>query len=73
MARFGRVEGRGRWVGAVAAVGWMVLAISPAVATMKYGAVQLSGAVDTQNLVRHHDINEWGFVQNRNTATLRSR
>ncbi len=71
MARFGRVEGRGRWVGAVAAVGWMALAISPAVATVKYGAVQLSGSVDSQNLVRHHNVNEWGFVQNRNTAQLR--
>jgi hypothetical protein len=46
--------------------------VTPALATLKYGPVQLAGSVSTQNLVRHHDFHDnFQFIQNRNTATLR--
>ncbi|MGH7787658.1 MAG: DUF1302 family protein [Candidatus Binatia bacterium] len=38
---------------------------------MKYGPVQLSGSIDSQTLVRSPSIDEWQFIQNRNTALLR--
>jgi hypothetical protein len=40
-------------------------------ATLKYGPIELSGSVDSQTLGRANEIDEWQFIQNRNTALLR--
>jgi uncharacterized protein DUF1302 len=48
-------------------VGWR----TPASATLKYGAFELSGNFETQNLVRHSSIDKAQFIQNRNTVRLR--
>jgi hypothetical protein len=40
-------------------------------AGMRYGPIEISGAVDSQTLLRSAEIDEWQFVQNRNTALLR--
>ncbi len=49
-----------------------VVAAEPAAqATVKYGPLELSGSVDTQNLLRASSIEEWQFIQNRNTALIR--
>jgi len=47
------------------------LAAHPAQATLKYGAVELSGSLETQNLVRVPDGNQYQFIQNRNTFRFR--
>src|SRR3989442_5953935 len=39
-------------------------------ATQKFGPVQLSGNLQTQNLVRHPDAGTYQFIQNRNVAHL---
>src|SRR5205085_1898539 len=43
----------------------------PALATIKYGPIQLSGSVDSQTLIRTISLDQYQFVQNRNTALLR--
>jgi uncharacterized protein DUF1302 len=48
-------------------VAWHV----PALATIKYGNIELSGNFETQNLARHQEVNKWQFIQNRNTMRLR--
>ena len=71
MARCGRTM---RWTSAVhaAALALAVVAgIQPAGATLKYGPVELSGSVDSQTLLRTSNIDNWQFIQNRNTALLR--
>ncbi|MFN8640647.1 MAG: DUF1302 family protein [Candidatus Binatia bacterium] len=45
--------------------------VRPARATLKYGPVQLSGSVDSQTLIRTISIDQYQFIQNRNTALLR--
>ncbi|MGD9764878.1 MAG: DUF1302 family protein [Candidatus Binatia bacterium] len=50
---------------------WMLGAVGLASATMKYGPIELSGSVDTQTLMRTSSIDNWQFVQNRNTALIR--
>jgi hypothetical protein len=42
-----------------------------AVATLRFGALQISGNVQSQNLVRHPDASTYEYIQNRNTARLR--
>src|SRR5213596_3527093 len=42
----------------------------PAAATQKFGPIQLSGNLQTQNLVRHPDYAHYEFIQNRNTARI---
>ena len=44
---------------------------TPAAATMKFGAVQLSGNVETQNLIRNSSVESLQPVQQRNTIRLR--
>lgn len=44
---------------------------APAHATLKYGPIELSGSVDSQTLIRTSQIDNWQFIQNRNTALLR--
>lgn len=38
---------------------------------MKYGPLELSGNLQSQNIVRHPDVDEWHFIQQRNTARFR--
>src|SRR5439155_2177549 len=49
-----------------------VAALTPerVVATQKFGPIQLSGNLQTQNLVRHPDEAHYEFIQNRNTARI---
>jgi hypothetical protein len=50
----------------------VLLAFPPgARATQRFGPVQLSGNLQTQNLIRHPDAGEYEFIQNRNVAHLR--
>jgi hypothetical protein len=48
----------------------MVLPL-PAHSTLKYGPIEISGSVDSQTLGRANEIDEWQFIQNRNTALVR--
>lgn len=48
-----------------------VLAALPARATVQFGDVQLSGNVESQNLVRAPEFGEFEFIQNRNTVRIR--
>ena len=43
----------------------------PAQAVMRYGPLQLSGNVDTLDLVRHSNPEKFQFIENRNTVRLR--
>ncbi len=49
----------------------LALAATPAVATQRFGPLQLSGNLQTQNLARHEDASTWDFVQQRSTARVR--
>jgi hypothetical protein len=63
-----------RWGFAAPTIGLVLLGLSgarPALATLKYGPIELSGSVDSQTLVRTISIDEYQFIQNRNTALLR--
>jgi hypothetical protein len=55
----------------VVALGMMLASRLPASATAKYGALEVSGNLETQNLVRHQDPTQYQFIQNRNTVRLR--
>src|ERR1043165_7728494 len=59
------------WRLAVAAAALVLLSTSPAPATMKYGPLELSGNLQSQNIIRHPDIDEYHFVQQRNTMRAR--
>lgn len=50
---------------------WLLLQ-APASAGMRYGPLQLSGNLETQNLIRHSDVDKLEFIQNRNTFRLRA-
>lgn len=69
-SRSGRWTRRSRAVVAAALVLGAV-ALRPAAATLTYGPVEVSGSLDSQTLMRASAIDEWQFVQNRNTALLR--
>jgi hypothetical protein len=49
----------------------LVLASRWAGATQKFGPLQLSGNLQSQNLVRHPDASTYEFIQNRNTVHLK--
>jgi len=51
----------------------MTLVARVAVAEVGAGAVTLSGSLQSQNIVRHADVDEYDFIQQRNTAWLRAR
>src|SRR5262245_28163445 len=53
------------------AIGLVALLAAPALATQKFGPLELSGNFQTQNLVRNPDIDEYHFVQQRNTMRIR--
>jgi uncharacterized protein DUF1302 len=57
-------------LGAVVA-SWLAGAPRWADATLRWGDLQLSGNVQSQNLVRTPDPSTWEFVQNRNSARIR--
>ena len=52
-------------------VTWGLGQARPAGATQKFGPVELSGNLQTENLVRHLDASSWQYVMNRNIARLR--
>src|SRR5437867_13362379 len=43
---------------------------APGGATQRYGPLELSGNLQSQNLVRHPDVEHYQFIQNRNSAHL---
>src|SRR5262245_15996994 len=43
----------------------------PADATLRFGTLQVSGNLQSQNLVRTPDVSTYEFIQNRNTARIR--
>jgi hypothetical protein len=47
------------------------LGASHALATIKYGPFQFSGNLQSQNIIRHPDVEHYSFIQNRNSARLR--
>lgn len=52
--------------------GWIAILIaSQAHATQRFGPVELSGNLQSQNLIRHPDVQTYQFIQNRNTARIR--
>ncbi|HLK11599.1 MAG TPA: DUF1302 family protein [Candidatus Binatia bacterium] len=63
---------RQAWVvSAVVAAARLVLLDPPARATQKWGPLQLSGNVQSQNIVRTPDASTYEFIQNRNIAHIR--
>lgn len=65
------VRRAGLSVALVVCVVGVLVAVPAAQATVKYGPIEVSGSVDSQNLLRTSDIDEWQFIQNRNTALIR--
>jgi hypothetical protein len=54
---------------------WMLVAAStlaagPAAATMRFGPLQISGNIQSQNIVRTPDAQTFQFIQNRNVARI---
>ena len=52
-------------------VSWLAGSPRQAGATLRFGDLQISGNLQSQNLVRTPDQSTWEFIQNRNTAHLR--
>jgi hypothetical protein len=52
-------------------VWWACILEAPAGATEKYGPLEISGNLETQNLVRDPSLDKFQFIQNRNTFRLR--
>ena len=50
---------------------FFVASASPAIAFKRYGPFELTGNVAAQQLFRHPDIDQWAFIQQRNTLKLR--
>src|SRR5512140_1590955 len=59
------------WRRIVVAAALVLLTTPPARATMKYGPLELSGNLQSQNIIRHPDVDEYHFVQQRNTFRAR--
>jgi hypothetical protein len=49
----------------------IVAGARPAVATQKWGPVQFSGNLQSQNLIRHPDADDFQYIQNRNVLRLK--
>src|SRR2546425_2052595 len=58
------------WAFAVLAAALFVPAPERVTATQKFGPIQLSGNLQSQNLVRHPDASTYEYIQNRNTAHI---
>ncbi len=71
MRQWGGAQRWGRLFGVLAVLAVELALAPPARATLKYGPLELSGSVDSQTLFRSPEIDEWQFIQNRNTALLR--
>ena len=71
MLRRGHSTAWGRRSGALLVFGLSLMLADRLSATVKYGQVEIAGSVETQNLLRMDDLQEFQFIQNRNTATLR--
>ena len=54
----------------VAALASLILVPGSGRATQKFGPVQLSGNLQTQNLIRHPDQGTYEYIQNRNTTHI---
>ena len=56
-----------------ALAGTVVLAttVGTALATQKFGPLELSGNLQSQQLIRHPDVTKYQFIQQRNTARVR--
>ena len=50
---------------------FFLVSAGPAIAFKRYGPFELTGNIAGQQLFRHSDIDEWAFVQQRNTLKLR--
>src|SRR5512147_1520986 len=55
---------------------WMVVAVligiaGRADATQKFGPLEISGNIQSQQLIRHPDIDQYYFIQQRNTLRVR--
>jgi hypothetical protein len=62
---------RARWALYAGLVALLAVAgANRAEATIKYGPFQLSGSLQSQNLIRHPDIDSYNITQQRNTARL---
>jgi hypothetical protein len=71
-ARWGRItRSRATLVVSLLVLGCTTGLCTPAQATQKFGPLELSGNVETQNLVRDSSFNSAQFIQNRNTFRLR--
>jgi hypothetical protein len=71
-ARLGRItRSRATLVVSLLVLGCTIGLRTPAQATQKFGPLELSGNLETQNLVRDSSINSAQFIQNRNTFRLR--
>src|SRR5215470_4489409 len=62
---------RAKLVVLLLAVGVVAALRTPASATIKYGPAEFSGNFESQNLVRHPNVEKLQFIQNRNTVRLR--
>ena len=61
-----------RWLWVCSAVGLAIFTARPADATMRFGSdFQISGDLAAQNLVRTKDVDQYQWVQQRNTARIR--
>ncbi|TMA83062.1 MAG: DUF1302 domain-containing protein [Deltaproteobacteria bacterium] len=49
----------------------LLVAAAPASATQKFGPIELSGNVQSQNIVRNPDVDQYHFVQQRHTFRAR--
>jgi len=62
---------RNRWIWISLLVFLAVFVARPAWSTMRFGDLQISGDLEAQNLVRTKDIDNYQWVQERNTARVR--
>ena len=56
---------------AASVLGLCTLAPPPAAGTQKFGPIQLSGNLQSYNLIRHPNESEYEFIMNRNVARVR--
>ena len=62
---------RAAWVILLSALCVTAMWRTPAVALLKYGPLQISGNLETQNLIRDPEPDQFQFIQNRNSFRLR--
>ena len=70
MLRRGHSTAWGRRSGALLALGLSLMLADRLSATVKYNQVEIADNVESQNLVRMDNLQEFQFIQNRNTTTL---